>query len=75
MKKLIPKHWEVVKSMEQHTEKRQLEAIYKVNQANIVDFLLNYVFTKEDVFTREDINAAIDVLDVNAFEIRGLHFR
>ena len=60
--------------MEQHTELRKTDPIYEVNQTNTVNFLLSFVginaASKEDEVTPEDINAAIDVLDVNAFEVK-----
>ena len=68
--------------MEQHTEERKQESFYEVNQTNTVKFLQDHVFntSKDDdnntaqTFTDDEINAVINVLDVNAFEIRGNDF-
>ncbi len=70
--------------MEQHTDRRREESFFEVNQTNTVNFILNHVIGDGDEFnangevansrftvTADEINAAIDVLDVNAFEIRG----
>ena len=45
-------------------------------QTNTVKFLKDHVLSSEynDLITASDINAMIDVLDVNAFEIRGNDF-
>ena len=49
--------------------------VFKV-QTNTVKFLQNHVLGPdyEDDVSAEDINAMIDILDVNAFEIRGTEF-
>jgi hypothetical protein len=65
-------------AMEQHQEERKEEEFYKVNQTNTVNFILNHILGQMDQdfleVTSDDINAALNVLDVNAFEIRGERF-
>lgn len=53
--------------MERHTETRQKDEFYPINQTNTVNFIKNFVLPDAD---SDEINAMIDVLDVNAFEIR-----
>lgn len=96
IKDLAKDNFDVMKSMEQHTEIRQREEFYKVNQTNTVNLLLEHFGLKGndctfcsrlkkngpqlmamfpgDFTSAEEINAMIDVLDVNAFEIRGSDF-
>ena len=74
IKNLHPGNWEVLKAMEQHREERQREEFYQVNQTNTVRFIQDHMSDLASEVTSDDINAAIDVLDVNAFEIRGRDF-
>ncbi|XP_040568467.1 SET domain-containing protein SmydA-8 [Lepeophtheirus salmonis] len=71
VKEFRPDNWSILESMESHTELRKNEESYRVNQVNIVKFILERI--KYDT-TVEDINKCIDVMDVNAFEIRSHEF-
>ena len=70
----VPDNWSVMMAMEQHTAQREKEPFYDVNQTNTVKFLQNHVFKDQVQFGSEEINAVVNVLDVNAFEIRGNDF-
>ncbi len=70
---LVPDNWRVVALMEQHTQRRAQEECYNVNQTNTVNFVRRFILGEDNV-TPEEINAAVDVLDVNAFEIRSRNF-
>ena len=88
MRDLNPDNWRVMMAMEQHTLERQKESFYEVNQTNTVKFLQDHVFNNKEAehgddddntktsssFTDDEINAVVNVLDVNAFEIRGNDF-
>ena len=74
LSKLIsPDNWRVVEMMETHSEVRKMSENYVHNKHNIVKFLLDHVKLADHIpdITEEDIFRANDVLDVNAFEIRG----
>ncbi len=73
-KRFAPENWRVLTLMEQHAERRREEPLYRVNRTNTVDFILQQVPLDFEV-AAEDIQAAVDVLDVNAFEIRSNNFR
>jgi len=70
---LRPDNWKVVEKMETHRETRQLMENSLHNQHNIVTFLLQHAKLADKIpgVTAEHITRANDVLDVNAFEIRG----
>ncbi|XP_023337402.1 protein msta [Eurytemora carolleeae] len=69
-----PHNWEVVKKMETHRSARELEENSLHNQHNVVSFLLKYTKLQEQIdnISGDDILRSSDVLDVNAFEIRGV---
>ena len=81
-KQFAPENWKVVAAMEQHSDLRRKEPLYEVNQTNTVKFILDHILNggeeeeenDRNAVTSDDINVAIDVLDVNAFEIRGEGF-
>ena len=69
-----PENWKVVQKMETHREVRKMSENHVHNKHNIVKFLLDHVKLAEHIpdITEDDIFRANDVLDVNAFEIRGV---
>jgi len=70
---LRAENWKVVEKMETHREERQLMENSLHNQHNIVTFLLKHAKLADIIpgLTEGHITRATDVLDVNAFEIRG----
>lgn len=73
IKSLVSDNWNVMSAMEQHTERRQQEPFYQVNLTNTVNFLLKHMGLSS-WSSAQEIIAMIDVLDVNAFEIRTDEF-
>ena len=75
VRNIRPENWLVVDKMATHREERQLMENSLHNQHNIVTFLLKHAKLGEIIpgVTEEQITRATDVLDVNAFEIRGPH--
>lgn len=70
---LKPDNWKVVQKMETHRDERQLMENSLHNQHNIVNFLLKHAKLGDFIpdISEDHITRATDVLDVNAFEIRG----
>jgi len=68
-----PENWSVVKKMETHRSKREMEESQLHNKHNVVAFLLKHAHINNILpdISDADITLASDVLDVNAFEIRG----
>merc|ERR1719400_3012727 len=66
--------WNLVETLETHREERQMEENSLHNQHNIVNFLLERAKLTDFLpkVTAADVTRANDVLDVNAFEIRGI---
>ena len=71
-----PENWAVVEHMETHREERKMLENQVHNQHNIARFLMEHVKLADHIpqITEESIIMANDVLDVNAFEIRGERF-
>jgi hypothetical protein len=68
-----PESWQVVEALATHREQRAAADSDALVQHNIVTFLLKHARLADTLpgITAEDITRAEDVLDVNAFEIRG----
>jgi len=68
-----PENWKVVTKMETHRSERDMEENSLHNAHNVIAFLIKFVKIRDHIenISEADILLASDVLDVNAFEIRG----
>ncbi|XP_045622293.2 SET domain-containing protein SmydA-8, partial [Procambarus clarkii] len=69
LKEKDPSKWSTLSQMESHMKERINTDVHEVNQANVVDFMNQYLKVKS--FTPEEIHTVCGIIDVNGFEIPG----
>ncbi|KAK7070870.1 hypothetical protein SK128_003136 [Halocaridina rubra] len=69
LKENDPGKWTTLNQMESHLERRVNTDVHEVNQANVVDFMQQYLRILN--YSEEEIHRMCGVIDVNGFEIPG----
>ncbi|XP_037786222.1 SET domain-containing protein SmydA-8-like [Penaeus monodon] len=69
LKEKAPDKWATLMQMESHLEQRVNTDVHEVNQANVVNFMRQYLRVLS--FTDEEIHTVCGIIDVNGFEIPG----